>query len=393
MVDHQIEVYNRVCPVCGKRKERLSRHWSSCEWPPIDDDLRDLLPGILLGGGSIQGNGDAKHLLVQTTSRPLAEWLADRLGWLAHSLCQRTYAGDREPVYGVRTHAHRELATLRARWYVDGEKVLRDDVSLTPTSARVWHGLAGSIESTGDYDSQFRVMFSAVADDRAAAIGTVLDRHGYASRRLDRRVVMYGEDARHWLGWTAPPLPGAEHKWRIEYRYADPVDACPECESSQIHDRSIKDPTWRCHDCGAEFGTPTKRPPRTSPNDFDTAIQAITDAGAAVEGTLTRDKYEAWRESYPTAPSGDAIQHRHGWAEICRVAGLEYSRVYGADLDDMLAAVTRVRREIGEWPSPDQYRELGRTDEPSVPWFYENEPEGLDSWPGLIERAKAEFDD
>lgn len=325
---------NKRCPVCGEQKERLSRHWGYCEWPPLGDDLADLLTGVLLGGGSLQGNGDAKHLLVQTTNRELAEWLFERLGWLAHSLRRQTYDDARDPIYRVRTHAHEELGRMRRAWYNDGEKQLRDDVSLTPASARVWHALAGTIESTGDYDSQWRVTFSAGANQRADTIQILLDRHGYDGKRLDRRVSVYGDDARQWLGWTAPPPPGTRHKWRL-YRYADPVTACPECDSSQISDRSTETPTWRCYGCGAVFDTPTIRPPKASSNDRETAIKALQDAAAAVDGPITQDDYNEWRGAYPTAPSGEAIQHRHGWADICKAAGVEYAKVYGATLAEM----------------------------------------------------------
>ena len=34
---------SRDCPVCGETKDRLSRHWSYCEFPNADGDLRSHL--------------------------------------------------------------------------------------------------------------------------------------------------------------------------------------------------------------------------------------------------------------------------------------------------------------------------------------------------------------
>ena len=211
-----LEEGSRDCPVCGERKEHLSRHWSSCAFPDVTDGLRALLTGILLGGGTLQGNGeDTQHLLVQTTSRNLAEWLFAELDWLTHSLRRRTFDGEREPIYQVRTHAHTYLRQLRDRWYRDGEKCLQTGIDLSPRAGRVWWALAGGLEWTGEYDTQVRGTISAEADSRAAAITTLLERRGYDPTRLDRRVVLYGDDLRGWLDWIGSPVPGVEYKWAL----------------------------------------------------------------------------------------------------------------------------------------------------------------------------------
>jgi len=223
---------SRDCPVCGETKDRLSRHWSYCEFPNADGDLRALLTGVLLGGGTLQGNGEnTQHLLVQTTSRDLAEWLFAELDWLTHSLRRRMFDGEREPIYHVRTHAHTHLRRLRDRWYRDGEKHLRSDVPLSSRAGRVWWALAGGLEWTGDFDSQVRGTVSAEADSRATAIITLLERRGYDPTRLDRRVVLYGDDLRDWLSWIGDPVPGVEHKWQTSKAVYKTLRTEPETES------------------------------------------------------------------------------------------------------------------------------------------------------------------
>lgn len=41
------------------------------------------------------------------------------------------------------------------------------------------------------------------------------------------------------------------------------VQACPRCNSPDVHEREIKRPLYRCYDCGKEFAEPLERPPRS----------------------------------------------------------------------------------------------------------------------------------
>jgi len=204
---------NRVCPVCGEQKERLSRHWSYCEWPTIDADLQETLRGILLGAGSLQGNGDAKHLIVQTRHRELADWLLEQLDWLAHSCKRREGRGDHAPTYAVRSHAHETLGHWRHRWYDgDGCKRIRTDVTLTPHVGRIWWALAGGLEWY-EYDSQRTGVFSADQPNKEQRIAAVLTDAGFAPTVLDDRVVLKPTTLDVWLEWIGSMAPGAEHKW------------------------------------------------------------------------------------------------------------------------------------------------------------------------------------
>jgi len=204
---------NRVCPVCGERKERLSRHWSYCEWPTIGGDLQETLRGILLGGGSLQGNGDAKHLIVQTRHRELADWLLEQLGWLAHSCTRREGRDGHAPTYAVRTHAHETLGHWRHRWYGgDGHKRIRTDVTLTPHVGRLWWALAGGLEWY-EYDSQRTGAFSADQPDKEQRIAAVLTDAGFDPTVHDDRVVLKPTTLDAWLEWIGSMAPGAEHKW------------------------------------------------------------------------------------------------------------------------------------------------------------------------------------
>jgi len=205
---------NRVCPVCGETKERLSRHWSYCKWPTIEANLQETLRGILLGAGSLQGNGDAKHLIVQTQHRELADWLLEQLDWLAHSCKRREGRGDRVPMYAVRTHAHETIGHWRHRWYTDdGHKRIRTDLTLTPRIGRLWWAVAGGLEWAGEYDSQRKGVFSADQPGKEQRIAAILADAGVDPTVLDDRVVLKPSALDDWLAWIGPMVPGVGHKW------------------------------------------------------------------------------------------------------------------------------------------------------------------------------------
>ena len=204
---------NRVCPVCGEQKERLSRHWSYCEWPTIGGNLQETLHGILLGGGSLQGNGDAKHLIVQTRHRELADWLLEQLDWLAHSCTRREGRSDHAPVYAVRSHAHETLGHWRHRWYdADANKRIRTDGTLTPHVGRLWWALAGGLV-WGEYDSQRRGEFSAAQPDKEQRVAAILTDTGVNPTVYDDRVILEPTTLDAWLEWIGPAVPGVRHKW------------------------------------------------------------------------------------------------------------------------------------------------------------------------------------
>lgn len=316
-----LEEGNRRCPECGETKDRLSRHWSFCEFPTVDDDLRALLTGVLLGGGTLQGNGEnTQHLLVQTTSEQLARWLFRELDWLAHSLGREIFEGEREPIYRVRTHGHTFLRWLRDAWYRDGKKRIQADTSLTPRSARVWWALAGGLEWTGPHDSQVRGTVSAEADARAEAIASVLETAGFKCKRLDRRVVIYRPVLREWLAWIGEPVPGVEHKWALHQDVYDvlrghpltAVLACPDCDSTAIFGTLSGE--YSCHNCDSQFSEPVVRPSRSSQYDDEEIITAVRAAIVLKGHDLSSEDYRLWARQRDGIPGKSTVVRQIGWS-------------------------------------------------------------------------------
>lgn len=433
-----LEEGTTLCPVCDEEKERLSRHWSFCEWPEISDHGHDVLRGILLGGGSLQGNGDAQHLTVKTTNERLARWLFDRLGWIGHSLRRVQLDPPRNTSYHVRSHAHTALTTYRERWYADdGTRCLQSETELTQDSARIWYALAGGIEWTGDYDSQFRLTFSAESDERAGAIQHILTRHGFESQRLDRRVVLYADTAREWLSWTSPPPPGVTYKWCLDkdlYHAAkespvldvqtDPMsvfqsllefvtESTGEPPSQDFFTTAFSEELaemiadvlgggeWDAalRVAGLDVGRGesvrgTDSPDREPTYSDEDCREAVRRAAEELGEPLSSSKYAEWAHGREGAPSQSVIMARFGWQDLCESLGIRSGTDRKAYSDDeKLEAVRQTADERGEPLKSSEYREWARGRE-SVPALSNiagpADSAPYDAWEDVVEAAGLE---
>lgn len=196
---------------------------SSCGYPDHEPQHRWLTDGMLLAGATVSGNGNNRHVQIGTTSEPLAEWLAEQLGWLCQGVRTEHQRGARATTYTVRTPAHPELNRYE-RWDHGGEasgRIAPESFDLTPPAGRVWYAFAGGLEWTQAYDSTRQVTFSALNDARREALAGVLDRAGFEPTVFDDRVRLRPSVAAEWLAWIGDPVPGVTHKWAdslIRYR-------------------------------------------------------------------------------------------------------------------------------------------------------------------------------
>lgn len=210
-----------TCPECGDRKERISQHWamSSCGYPEIVREQREILDGLMLAGATVAGTGNNRHLRIGTTSKDLAGWTAEQLGWLHHGTRVEADDGNREDMYRIRTPAH-PACNRYERWGDDG-RAPPDDYQLTARTGRVWWAYAGGLQWPGEYDSQRTATISALDDSRARWIQRVLATVAIDATRAGKRVQWHGQQIRDWLTFIGDAVPGAAHKWAttiVEYR-------------------------------------------------------------------------------------------------------------------------------------------------------------------------------
>ncbi|WP_114579644.1 hypothetical protein [Saliphagus sp. LR7] len=175
---------------------------------------------MVLAGATIAGNGPNKHLVIGTIRESLAEWLAEELGWLTHSIRERRYEADRQPEYRIRTHAHSALSQY-AKW-TESDRAPPVDVPISSHTGRIWYALAGGLQWSHEYDSGRTAAFSALSDDRAAWIGQVLTdaEPAFQGTRAGTRVQFRPLETDRWLAWIGDPVPGVAYKWadgRAEY--------------------------------------------------------------------------------------------------------------------------------------------------------------------------------
>lgn len=212
------------CPVCNQEKERVAQHWaqSKCGYPEIDDELRSILDGLALSGATVTGHGTNRYLTIGTTNKTLASWTSESLQWLHHGTRIESQAEQHNDVYQVRTPSH-PACNQYEQWEVPGDrggKYPPRPYQLTPLTGRVWWAYAGGLQWQGEYDSQRTATFSALHDERAAAIQRVLSTAGIDATHVGKRVQWHGDQLHSWLSWIGHPVPGVEHKWastRNEY--------------------------------------------------------------------------------------------------------------------------------------------------------------------------------
>lgn len=438
------------CPQCGQQYQRLSSHWShpntECDYPDIPDESRQLVAGLVLAAGSVSGNGQNRHVRIGTVTDVLAEWTADRLGWLCQSVRSEPSAGD-ETIHVVRTVAHPDLNRYE-RWPTlpdsDGRRP-PEHFALRPLAARTWWAYAGGLEWAGPYNSQRRGVVSAKYDDRAKWIRDLLDNAGVDSRRADRRVVIPPSELATFLQWAGDPVPGVEYKWaasQIEYRALREMPATemdyvaavasnaltiarkrvdgeltPEAFESTVDVVSasvvadvLGGGDWdgalvtaggrrrrntrsrRAAGPSGDASTPAGRDEEVGLDEqFESPTDFVKRAAAEYGEPLTKGKYLTWRESVG-APHHDTLLYHspHGtWTELCEAAGVAHARSdieWRGELDesDTGDILRRAADECGEPLAAGTYQQwASENGYPSHPTLFRWA--GVDGWLDLCD--------
>lgn len=168
------------------------------------------------------------------------------------------------------------------------------------------------------------------------------------------------------------------------------IAVCPECDGPSIDRRKTKTPTYRCRNCTATFERPTERPkqPPDPPTiSIETRNDAIRQAAEELGEPLGVSEYDDWQRTHDDAPSRLAISNRFGWTTACFDAGVTPVQRPYQDPEHLFAALFRIRDQLGEWPTTNQYTDHRRQTDPSETWFYDDD-ETPESWPELIAAAK-----
>jgi len=155
------------------------------------------------------------------------------------------------------------------------------------------------------------------------------------------------------------------------------VEACPECNSAQIYERSQKRPKFRCTECGSEFEQPNYREPLEIGFTREEKIEAVRRAASDCSEPLSRDQYGEWASDAGDRPSAAAVSsHPDGefetWAEACAAAGVTAppgnGRLEKWSEDEMVSALQDAHSRVpGDLSITDYERELRKQTGADVP--------------------------
>jgi len=187
----------------------------------ISQELLDLLVGELLGDGYI-GMSSSRSAQYGHTSKYEAYliWLSQTFADLglkqSGKINEHWREKDNTFVYYYTSRSYPELVPLRQRWYPDGEKIVPQDLVLTPIMTRQWFIGDGCLEN--NKKGRPSIGFSTCDFDKAS-IGRLLARLGDKGFKVNHRpasnkIGMSVYSVKDFLEYIGPcPIDCYSYKW------------------------------------------------------------------------------------------------------------------------------------------------------------------------------------
>lgn len=343
MTEWVIDAREKECPVCERGPYKaLGQHWAksqSCSPHPFDDQIEQVIRGLLLGDASLEG-ASTPLLAISSTRERHIRWVHDQLGWLSRGV-EQTDRGE----YRVRTVAHEGFG--RYLTWTGHNAAPSTGWELTPTAARCWYACDGGLSFTSP-NATGQVTLPAQTDRQQRALSRLLARVGFSAVQWERRVALPRAETEQWLEWLGEPTPGSEYKWAtsaIEYRALrkssetaadyrtelytaaleiarENVDGDGELSPDAFEDtiaavEADEIAEWLGGgDWSDALSTAGIAEQRTKPDSYDreTLLNAFEQAAAETKSPLTRAKYKEWATDRDV-PSAGTIQVRIGWTQ------------------------------------------------------------------------------
>lgn len=226
------------CPTCGNWYEILTSHWSrsSCPYPSISEYRWELMKGMMLGDGGVDRSGTNPYVEFYNTNKTFLEWLSNKLGWITTEVRRKKTAvessQDTRKTLGRDTQPEDCVDCYRcptrcmpifdefASWYNTGEIRFPRDLSVSPTSLRMWYVSDGGFNwgSTNP-----RVKFASHNEsERPEAIINALEEHGFTVGHSNESFQLSTDNTEDFFDLIGhDPVAGFEYKWawRDEDRY------------------------------------------------------------------------------------------------------------------------------------------------------------------------------
>ena len=133
------------CIRCGETFTKVGQHYrlSSCDYPELSNNQKEILTGVLMGDGSISDDGNERlRFVVEMKNEPFLQWLHKQIPEFSTGVKKKS-----KGTYYISTIRCPEFRKMYDNWY-DGDKKFPESVELTPTVLRMWYVTDGHLKQT-----------------------------------------------------------------------------------------------------------------------------------------------------------------------------------------------------------------------------------------------------
>lgn len=208
-----------TCPNCNTEyaNSGIGLHWnrSSCPYPEPTKHQHEVLTGLLMGDATCgKYQGDNPKGKISMIKESFIAWLADFFGPLVGSISKSEYTDGDGKIWTVGFRSAPYLKEY-VEWYNSGQKRFPENLTLTPTIAKMWYVCDGGI-CKGEKKKWNRVQFSVSnEEDRGDYLCNLFKEHGFEPTLTHHTLRFNRDESKRLLKWMGDPLPGFGYKWEI----------------------------------------------------------------------------------------------------------------------------------------------------------------------------------
>jgi hypothetical protein len=209
-------------------------HWnaSSCDYPDINNNTKDMLVGLLMGDGYIGESGSSNYFTLTMKNKRFLDWLDSELGVISTGV-NKFKSGDKiksdaeesgfipsdsdyefNDQYRMWTVCHPHFSELR-NWYASGDMVVPESVKINNTVAKYWYISDGGLQIRDDCKPRCQITMKNMKGYKGRILSE-LEKSGFNPTFTTDRIVFSVEETTDFLTWIGEPVVGFENKWTGE---------------------------------------------------------------------------------------------------------------------------------------------------------------------------------
>lgn len=209
------------CPQCGVWRKGIAQHWtksSTCEYPALSTQIREIFTGLCLTRGSIEhkDHGTNPTFRVTSVNREFLEWCCRELGFWCAAVSEVSFDEQQRRV-SIRESFGKEVGELSSQWRLTSrahpflaelDGVDPRDLQLTETIARMLFACVGHVVDRS------AVTFST---KNGPELSRMFANNGYEVSLYEStgKIALSAASSREFMDLIgSEPVPGVEHKWQ-----------------------------------------------------------------------------------------------------------------------------------------------------------------------------------